>query len=132
VAAAIADTEGDFIWEWSVDRILKAVDLITGRAFILVKAADQVKHSTKRVNELWPTDFSQINVVSWDYYYLSTVLDDFSRYMLAWTLTPALNHRAVEQTLEPAATGVKPVAVKHPPDRSDNIPPFIAGIWQII
>ncbi len=83
----ITDTQGYFLSESSVYRILKAFDLITSPAFVLVKAADTFKHPTKRVNELWQTDFSQFKVVGWGYYYLSTVLDDFSRYIIAWKLT---------------------------------------------
>lgn len=126
----ITDTEGYFISESSVYRILKAFDLITSPAFVLVKAADTFKPPTKRVNELWQTDFSQFKVVGWGYYYLSTVLDDFSRYIIAWKLTPTMNHTDVEQTLDMAlaTTGVKQVAVKHRPRLlSDNGSAYISG-----
>ena len=61
----ITDTQGYFLSESSVYRILKAFDLITSPAFVLVKAADTFKHPTKRVSELWQTDFSQFKVVGW-------------------------------------------------------------------
>lgn len=126
----ITDTQGYFISESSVYRILKAFDLITSPAFVLVKAADTFKHPTKRVNELWQTDFSQFKIVGWGYYYLSTVLDDFSRYIIAWKLTPTMNHTDVEDTLDLAiaATGVKQVAVQHRPRLlSDNGSAYISG-----
>jgi putative transposase len=119
----ITDTEGYFISESSVYRILKAFDLITSPAFVLVKAADRFQHPTERVNELWQTDFSQFKVVGWGYYYLSTVLDDFSRYIIAWKLTTGMSHTDAEDTLDLAiaATGVKQVAVQHRPRLlSDN------------
>jgi putative transposase len=59
----ITNTEGYFISESSVYRLLKAYDLVTSPAFILVKASDQFKRPTKRVNELWQTDFSRFKVV---------------------------------------------------------------------
>lgn len=126
----ITDTAGYFISESSVYRILKAFDLITSPAFVLVKAADQFQHPTQRVNELWQTDFSQFKVVGWGYYYLSTVLDDFSRYIIAWKLTTGMSHTDVEDTLDLAiaATGVKQVAVQHRPRLlSDNGSAYISG-----
>jgi hypothetical protein len=54
----ITDEEGYFISESSVYSILKAYDLITSPIYVLISAADKFKHPTKRVNELWQTDFS--------------------------------------------------------------------------
>ena len=126
----ITDTAGYFISESSVYRILKAFDLITSPAFVLVKAADKFQHPTQRVNELWQTDFSQFKVVGWGYYYLSTVLDDFSRYIIAWKLTTGMSHTDVQDTLDLAlaATGVTQVAVKHRPRLlSDNGSAYISA-----
>lgn len=126
----ITDTAGYFISESSVYRILKAFDLITSPAFVLVKAADKFQQPTKRVNELWQTDFSQFKVVGWGYYYLSTVLDDFSRYIIAWKLTTGMSHTDVQDTLDLAlaATGITQVAVKHRPRLlSDNGSAYISA-----
>lgn len=68
--------------------------------------------------------------MGWGYYYLSTVLDDFSRYIIAWKLTTGMSHSDVEDTLDLAiaATGVKQVAVKHRPRLlSDNGSAYISG-----
>ena len=130
LAWQITDTQGYFISESSVYRILKAFDLITSPAFVLVKAADTFKHPTKRVNELWQTDFSQFKVVGWGYYYLSTVLDDFSRYIIAWKLTTGMSHTDVEDTLDLAlaTTGGQQIAVKHRPRLlSDHGSAYISG-----
>jgi transposase InsO family protein len=54
------------------------------------------------VNDLWQTDFSQFKILGWGYYYLSTVFDDFSRYILASKLTPNMKYSDVEQTLSMA------------------------------
>lgn len=126
----ITDHEGYFISESSVYRILKRFDLITSPAFILLKASDKFPHPTQRVNELWQTDFTQFKVTGWGYYYLSTVLDDFSRYILAWKLTTGMAHTDVQDTLDVAiaSTGVKQVAVKHRPRLlSDNGPAYLSG-----
>lgn len=126
----ITDHEGYFISESSVYRILKSLDLVTSPAFILLKARDKFPHPTEHVNELWQTDFTQFKVTGWGYYYLSTVLDDFSRYILAWKLTTGMAHNDVQDTLDLAiaATGVTQVAVKHRPRLlSDNGPAYLSG-----
>src|SRR5258708_21179909 len=95
----IVDTQDYFISESSVYRILKAFDLVTSPAFTLISASDKFKHPTKRVNELWQTDFTQFKVVGWGWYYLSTVLDDYSRYIFAWKLTTGMAATDVQDTL---------------------------------
>jgi putative transposase len=125
----ITDTEGYFISETSVYRILKSYDLITSPAFDIVKASDKFKNPTKRVNEMWQTDFTQFKVMGWGWYYLCTVLDDFSRYIIAWRLAPSMAATDVEETLLLALdfTGVEEMQVKHRPRLlSDNGPAFIA------
>jgi putative transposase len=125
----ITDTEGYFISETSVYRILKSYDLITSPAFDIVKASDTFKNPTKRVNEMWQTDFTQFKVIGWGWYYLCTVLDDYSRYIIAWRLAPTMAATDVQQTLQLALdlTGVEHVQVSHRPRLlSDNGPAFIA------
>ena len=61
-------------------------DLITSPAYILMQARDKFQHPTTRVNEMWQTDFTYFKITDWGWYYLSTVLDDFSRFIIAWRL----------------------------------------------
>jgi transposase InsO family protein len=129
LACHIIDTEEYFISESSVYRILKRYDLITSPAFDLVKASDHFKHPTQRVNEMWQTDFTQFKVMGWGWYYLCTVLDDFSRYIIAWRLAPTMTATDVETTLNEALaiTGVSHVKVAHRPRLlSDNGPAFVS------
>ena len=67
-------------------RLLKARDLITSPASILMKAADTFANPTTAPNQLWQNDFAYLKVIGWGWYYLSIVLDDYSRYILAWKL----------------------------------------------
>jgi putative transposase len=129
VAWYFTDTEGYFISESNAYRILKAFDLVTSPVFQLVTASDEFKHKTKRVNELWQTDFTQFKVAGWGWYYLCTVLDDFSRYILAFRLAATMASNDVEQTLNIALerTGVIQVRVNlRPRLLSDNGPSFIS------
>ncbi len=125
----ITDTEGYFISESSVYRILKSYDLVTSPAFELVSAKDEFEHKTQRVNEMWQTDFTQFKVIDWGYSYLCTILDDYSRYILAWRLAPTMGRSDVEETLQLAIakTGLTHLKVKHRPRLlSDNGSAFIS------
>ena len=65
------DTKSYFVSEASVYRLLKAHDLITSPAFIVMKAADEFKDKTTAPNQLWQTDFTYLKVIGWGWFYLS-------------------------------------------------------------
>jgi putative transposase len=81
LAVTFTDTERYFISESSVYRLLKAHDLITSPAFIVIKAASEFKDKTTAINQMWQTDFTYLKIIGWGWMYLSTILDDFSRYV---------------------------------------------------
>jgi transposase InsO family protein len=123
LATHFTDTEKHFISEASVYRILKAHDLITCPACVVIKAADEFREKTVRPNELWQTDFTYLKVIGWGYFYLSTILDDFSRYIVAWKLCTNMKTGDVTDTLEQAleASGCASAKVRHKPRLlSDN------------
>jgi transposase InsO family protein len=125
----ITDTEGYFISESSMYRILKGFDLVTSPVFHMVPAKDKYEKPTKRVNELWQTDFTHLKVQGWGWYYLSTVLDDYSRYILAWKLSKTMATKDVQDTLELALakTNLERVKVRHHPRLlSDNGPCYVS------
>ena len=104
--------------------------MITSPAFIVLTAGKTFQHPTHRPNELWQTDFTYRHVLGWGWYYLSTVLDDFSRYILAGTLRTSMGATDVRQTLDLAcaAAGVERVPVVHRPRLlSDHGPCYISG-----
>lgn len=130
VAVAFTDRERSFVSEASVYRLLKARGLVTSPAFIVMKAADKFANPTTAINQLWQTDFTYLKVTGWGWFYLSTVLDDFSRYIVAWKLCTTMAADDVTDTLELAlqASGLD----KAPPERrprllSDNGPSYVAG-----
>ena len=100
VAVAFTDAEKTFVSEASVYRILKAEGLVTSPAFIVMKAADRFANPTTAINQLWQTDFTYLKVTGWGWFYLSTVLDDFSRYIVAWKLCTTMSAADVTATLE--------------------------------
>ena len=130
LAVRFTDTEGYFVSEASVYRILKAHDLIASPAFIVMKAADEFKDKTTAPNELWQTDFTYLKVIGWGWFYLSTVLDDFSRYIIAWKLCTTMKVGDVTETLDLAlqASGLDRAKVVHRPRLlSDNGPSYISA-----
>ncbi len=111
-------------------RILKAHDLIPSPAFIVIKAANEFRDKTTRPNQMWQTDFTYLKVLGWGWYYLSTILDDFSRYVIAWKLCTNMQAKDVTDTLELAleASGCDQPTVLHRPRLlSDNGSSYIAG-----
>ena len=124
------DEQRYFVSEASVYRLLKAQDLITSPAYIVIKAADEFQDKTTAPNQLWQTDFTYLKVTGWGWYYLSTVLDDFSRYIVAWKLCTTMKAQDVTETLELAlgASGLHQATVAHRPRLlSDNGSSYISG-----
>ena len=130
LAVRFSDTERYFVSEASVYRILKAHDLITSPAFIVIKAASEFRDKTTAINQLWQTDFTYLKVIGWGWFYLSTILDDYSRYIIAWKLCTNMKTKDVTDTLELAllASGCDQVHVVHKPRLlSDNGSSYVSG-----
>ena len=123
------DEKRYFISESSAYRILKAEDLITAPAHVVIKAANEFKDKTTRPNQLWQTDFTYLKVIGWGWYYLSTILDDYSRYIIAWKLCTTMKAKDVTDTLDLAlkASGRNQAKVVHKPRLlSDNGASYVA------
>ena len=63
LAVKYTDEKRYFVSESSAYRILKAEDLITAPAHVVIKAADEFHDKTSRPNELWQTDFTYLKVI---------------------------------------------------------------------
>ena len=125
----ITDNVGWSVSERSVYRILRNHDLLTSPAYIVISAADEFKHKTTRVHEMWQTDFTYFKVIGWGWFYLSTILDDYSRYIVSWKLRTSMSAEDVKATLDDALarTGIEKVKVRHRPRLlSDNGPCYIS------
>src|SRR5467141_2221421 len=129
------------VWNRIPDRVRKRiVDLALdapelsprelATAFVVMKAADEFKDKTTAPNQLWQTDFTYLKVIGWGWFYLSTILDDFSRYIIAWKLCTTMKTEDVTDTLQLAliASGCDQARVVHKPRLlSDNGPSYISG-----
>jgi putative transposase len=130
VAVRFTDEKKYFVSEASVYRLLKAHDLTTSPAYIVVKAAEEFKDKTTAPNQIWQTDFTYLKITGWGWYYLSTVLDDFSRFIVAWKLCATMKAEDVTATLDLAlaAAGLDQLTVAHRPRLlSDNGASYISS-----
>jgi transposase InsO family protein len=130
LAVRFTDEQSYFVSEASVYRLLKAQDLIPSPAHIVMKAADEFHDKTTAPHQLWQTDFTYLKVIGWGWFYLSTVLDDYSRYILAWKLCTTMRAQDVTDTLvlALAASGLDQATVAHRPRLlSDNGSSYISG-----
>ena len=86
LALKLVDMKGWYVSESTVFRILKQEGLIKSAEIVGFKAGKEYHRKTKRPNELWATDCAHLKVIDWGWYYLVTVMDDYSRFILAWEL----------------------------------------------
>jgi len=129
----ITDKRGYYISESTVYRILKSHDLVTSPVYNVITALDKFPQPTKAVHELWQTDFTYFKVVHWGWYYLSTIIDDYSRFILAWRLCTGMSADDVKKTLDDAIafTGIGHPTVLHRPRLlSDNGPCYVSNALQ--
>jgi transposase-like protein len=129
----ITDKNGYYISESSVYRILKQYDLIPSPAYIVMSASDKFKHPTRRINELWQTDFTYFKIVGWGWYYMGSILDDYSRYIISWKLFTSMSASDVKELLDMGIekSDIARVSVRHKPRLlSDNGPCYLSGELQ--
>ena len=129
LAVRFTDAERYFVSEASVYRLLKAHDFITSPAYVVIKAADEFKDKATAPNQMWQTDFTYLKVIGWGWFYLSTILDDYSRYVVGWKLCGTMRAEDVTDTLDIAlaASGGDSAKVLHKPRLlSDNGSSYIA------
>jgi len=97
---------------------------------VVIKAADEFRDKTTAPNQLWQTDFTYLKVIGWGWFYLSTILDDYSRYIIAWKLCTTMKTDDVTDTLKLAlkASGCDNAKVIQKPRLlSDNGSSYISG-----
>jgi len=126
IAFLFTDIHKRFVSESSVYRILKQQGLITPPVYDLIRASNEFKDKTNRVNEMWQTDFTYFKIIGWGWYYLSTVLDDYSRFIIHWQLGPTMKETDVEDTINAALMKSNLKPNEKPKLLSDNGSCYIA------
>ena len=119
-----------FISEATAYRILKEQNLVTSPAWIVMKAADRFEEPTAAINQLWKPEFTYLKVTDWGWYYLSTVMDDYSRYILAWWLCQTMSAREVTARLKAALKAASLAKKQCPKLLSDYGPCYLSAELQ--
>ena len=117
VACHIGDYCSFTVSESSVYRLLKKAGLIRLREEKTFPAGPEFAVKTKRPNQMWQTDATFLLVKNWGWYYLISILDDFSRKILAWLLQSRMDADAFSEVIELACelTGINDVPIKQRP-----------------
>lgn len=132
LAAWITDNESFAVSESTVYRILRREGLVK-RQETQLTAAKEYHTKTMRPHQMWATDASYFRVVGWGYYYLVTVMDDYSRFILAWKLQKDMSANSLIEVIQEAVdvTGMTEVPVE---DRtkllSDNGPGYVSRSFR--
>ncbi len=132
LAAWITDNESFAVSESTVYRILRREGLVK-RQETQLTAAKEYHTKTTRPHQMWATDASYFRVVGWGYYFLVTVMDDYSRFILAWKLQKDMSANSLIEVVQIAvdATGMTDVPVE---DRtkllSDNGPGYVSRSFR--
>jgi len=113
LATWITDNAGFAVSESTVYRILRKEGLVK-RLEVKLVAGKEYHTKTTRPHQMWATDASYFRVVGWGYYYLVTVMDDYSRFILAWRLQRDMSADSLIEVIQEAidATGMTDVPVE--------------------
>jgi putative transposase len=132
LSAWITDNEGFFISESTVYRILRREGLVK-RQEIQPEAAKEYHTRTTQPHQMWATDASYFRVVGWGYYYLVTVMDDYSRFILDWKLQKDMSANSLIEVVQGAvdATGMTDVPVENRARLlSDNGAGYVSRVFR--
>lgn len=127
----ITDEYHYYVSESSVYRILREYGLMTAPAHIVVSASEEFKDKTTYPNQMWQTDFTYFKIIGWGWYYLSTVLDDYSRYIVAWELCKGMKAEDAESTVRKALAHANVPKNRRPKLLSDNGSSYIAEDFKL-
>ncbi len=128
LAAWITDNKDFSVSESTVYRILRREGLIKSPEMKLA-AGKEYHTKTTRPHQMWDTDASYFRVIGWGFYYMVTVMDDYSRFILAWKLQTDMTSDSFIEVLQDAVdlTGMTDVPQQ---DRtrllSDNGPGYVS------
>ena len=132
LAAWTTDNRSFAVSESTVYRFLRREGLVKSPEMQL-KAGKEYHRKTTGPHQMLATDASYFKVMGWGYYYLVTVMDDFSRFILAWKLQRDMTSDSFIEVVQDAVdlTGMTEVPME---DRtrllSDNGPGYVSRSFR--
>jgi len=132
LATWITDHKGFSVSESTVYRMLRREGLVKSPDMKMA-AGSEFHTKTRGPHEMWATDASYFRVIGWGFYYMVTVMDDFSRFILSWKLQTDMTSDSFIEVLQDAVdlTGMTEVPLE---DRtrllSDNGPGYVSRSFR--
>ena len=132
LAAWTTDHMGFSVSESTVYRILRREGLVK-RPEMRLAAGKEYHRKTTGPHQMWATDASYFRVVGWGYYYMVTVMDDYSRFILAHRLQRDMTSDSFIEVVQEAVdrTGMDRIPIT---DRtrllSDNGPGYVSRAFR--
>ena len=132
LAAWTTDNQGFSVSESTAYRILRREGLVK-RPEMRLAAGKEYHRKTTGPHQMWATDASYFREVGWGYYYLVTVMDDYSRFILAHRLQRDMTSDSLIEVVQEAVdrTGMDQVPIE---DRtrllSDNGPGYVSRAFR--
>ena len=132
LAAWLTDYRSLAVSASTVYRMLRREGLVKRVEYELA-AGKEYQHKTTEPHPLWATDASYFRVLGWGYYYMVTVMDDYSRFILAWRVQKDMTADSLIEVVQDAVdvTGMDAVPV-HNRTRllSDNGPGYVSRAFR--
>ncbi len=132
LATWTTDNQGFSVSESTAYRILRSEGLVKSPEMRLA-AGKEYHRKTTGPNQMWATDASYFRVIGWGYYSMVTVMDDYSRFILAHKLQRDMTSDSFIEVVQEAVdrTGMDQVPVT---DRtkllSDNGPGYVSRAFR--
>ena len=102
----ITDSGAFSVSESTIYTVLKEEGLIRSQNIQSFPAGPEYKVKPTHVNEQWQTDATYLLVKGWGWFYLISILDDFSRKILAWELMISMTGNDFSTVIESACENV--------------------------
>lgn len=94
---------------------------------ILITASNEFKDKTQLVHQMWQTNFTYFTIIGWGWYYLSTVLDDYSRYIIHWEFCDSMKAEDVKRIVNTAIAKTRLKTKQKQKLLSDNGPCYVSN-----
>ncbi len=127
ISFSITDEEAFTVSESTVYRILKREGLIREFNVESFPAAKEYHTKPQYVNEQWQTDATYLHVEGWGWFYLISILDDFSRKIISWKIQNSMTAEDFIEVVDDACEKAGLDRNNMPNLVSDRGPALISG-----